>query len=101
MSLVTAQMMPGPQVGAGPLGFSASVSGFVLERDVQAHPVVGDLPVLHRDVEPRRLGDAEVANRAGRGLDGTSCCSLPRVRARSDHFGDAIDAVAHASLLRV
>src|SRR5207247_2362142 len=37
-------------------GFSSSVSGFVLERDVQAHPVVGNLPVLHRDAEPRGTG---------------------------------------------
>src|SRR5580765_288564 len=67
----------------------------VLERDVQAHAVARDLPVLNRHVEACCLGDAEIADRLARCADGVLRRSLPRIRTGADHLGHAVDAVAH------
>src|SRR6266540_350232 len=76
-------------------GSSVLVALLVLERNIEAHTVARDLPVLDRHVETRRLRDAKIADRLSRRVDGVLRGRLPRIRAGADHLRYAIDALSH------
>src|SRR3954471_24632506 len=60
---LTWRRTPCPSAGRA----APSRSALVLERDVQAHPVARDAPLLDGHILPSHLGDAQVAHRlAGR-----------------------------------
>src|SRR2546429_8931384 len=71
----------------------------VLERHVQLYPVARDLAVLDRQVLLHHLGDAEVAQRLGRGQDGDFGRRLPGLAAGPNELCNAINAVGHLDLL--
>src|SRR5687767_12255617 len=71
----------------------------VLERDVDARAIRGDLALLDGEVQLHDLADAQIAQRLGGGLDGVLRGLFPRLRARTYHFGDAIDAFRHVPSL--
>ena len=73
----------------------ASVVLLVFERQPQPDAVARDLAFLDRDVEAGGLGDAEIANRAGCGLDSIARRRFPRVGADPDHLSNAVDGIAH------
>src|SRR3954466_675517 len=68
-------------------------SGSVLEREREPCTELRDFSVLDLYVELLDLGDAQVAQRAGRGLHGAARRVFPRLRAGADDFGNAINGV--------
>src|ERR1700694_5519101 len=71
----------------------------VFERDVEPDPVSRDLAVLDGQVLPHHLGDAQVAQSLGRGLDGALRGRLPGLAAGPHQLGHPVDAVGHGCLL--
>src|SRR3954471_12752547 len=69
-------------------------SGSVLEREREPCTELRDFSVLDLHVELLDLGDAQVAQRAGRGLHGAARRVFPRLRAGADDFGDTINSIA-------
>src|SRR6202140_3620163 len=70
---------------------AGSAIGFVLERDRQPDPVAGNLAVLDGDVLAGHFGDARVADCRRGGLDRAASSMLPRLGARADDLGHAVD----------
>src|SRR4051812_25152014 len=68
-------------------------SGSVLEREREPRAELDHFAVLDLDVELLDLGDAQVAQRAGRSLHGAARRVFPRLRAGADDFSDAINRV--------
>src|ERR1700738_3541503 len=75
----------------GALAAAGSAIGFVLERDRQPDPVAGNLAVLDGDVLAGHFGDARVADCRRGGLDRAASSMLPRLGARADDLGHAVD----------
>src|ERR1700731_5106559 len=70
---------------------AGSAIGFVLERDRQPDPVAGNLAVLDGDVLAGHFGDADFADCRRRGLDRAASSMLPRLGARANDLGHAVD----------
>src|SRR5215475_7600656 len=66
---------------------------FVLERDVDAGAVGGDLALVDRHVEPADLGHAEIAEALGGRLDGILDRLFPGGLARAHQIRDSVDAL--------
>src|SRR5271165_701298 len=73
---------------------AGSAIGFVLERDRQPDPVAGNLAVFDGDVLAGHFGDARVADCRRGGLDRAASSMLPRLGARADDLGHAVDTHA-------
>src|SRR4051812_19567342 len=67
----------------------------VLEGDREPDPVLLDLAVLDRDVLPNHLGDPQVADALGRGLDRVGRGLRPSIGAGPDYLGNAVDTASH------
>src|SRR3954454_9657829 len=76
---------------------AALLARLVLERDREPDAVLLDLPVLDRDVLPDHLGDPQVADALGGGLDGIGRSLCPPIRTGPDHLGDAVHTACHTS----
>src|SRR4051794_26716072 len=88
--------------GAAPvrrLGQRSVAALLELERHLQLGPEQLDLAVLELHVLRRDLGDAQVAERLRRALDGGPRRLLPRLAARADELDDFVDAVGGHALL--
>src|SRR4051812_44990087 len=88
--------------GAAPvrrLGQRSVAALLELERHLQLGPEQLDLAVLELHVLRRDLGDAQVAERLRRALDGGPRRLLPRLAARADELDDFVDAIGGHALL--
>src|SRR5215216_4685199 len=71
----------------------------VFERHLELGSEQLDLAVFELHVLRRDLGDAQVAERLRRALDGGPRRLLPRLAARADELDDFVDAVGGHALL--
>src|SRR5207237_2176084 len=84
-----------------PSGWRGSWSllvGVELEAHLELR-AVEELPALDLDVELVDLGDAQVAQRRGRGLHGVLRCGRPRLPAGADDLDHLVDGVVVVVLL--
>src|SRR3954451_2698962 len=81
------------------LGLRSVAALLELERHFQLGAEQLDLAVLELHVLRRDLGDAQVAERLRRALDGGARRLLPRLAARADELDDFVDAVGGHALL--
>src|SRR5207245_1980472 len=82
------------RIGARPRR-RAAASVFVLEGELHLGAVREHLAVLEVHVERRDLGDAQIAQRLRRLVDGRLRRLLPRVGAGADQLDDLVDALRH------
>src|SRR5262245_46375833 len=77
-----------------------SAAAFVLERKLQLGAEGGDLAVVDDEVLLDHLGNAQIAQRLRRPLDGDLRRFLPGFGAGTDQLDDFVNAVGHGSLPR-
>src|SRR6202051_4123706 len=70
---------------------AGSAIGSVLERDRQPDPVAANLAVLDGDVLAGHFGDADFPDCRPGGLDRAASSMLPRLGARANDLGHAVD----------
>src|SRR5271166_2935624 len=85
-------------IASGALAAGSAI-GFVLERDRQPDPVAGNLAVFDGDVLAGHFGDARVADCRRGGLDRAASSMLPRLGARANDLGHAVDTHVLSLLL--